>query len=143
MMRSGIGLCALALGGLVGCGQNSYFSVEVTIPSGISSGTLQKIASCEIMTSGAVSDETDFLLSSSVCSPSASYSGLPTDSAGNHVLGTFEYGTSKDSGTVTFKILLEDGSRGTIGSGTKDASIKSGGIQPVTLLVTDTPGLGP
>ncbi|HEY4184135.1 MAG TPA: hypothetical protein VGP07_03660 [Polyangia bacterium] len=133
-MRNAIGLSALALGfSLVGCGQISYFQVEVTVDGtvGGNTGTLKQINSCEVMTSGAVSDETDFTLSS--CSSSASYADHP-------VIGTFEYGTTKDSGTVTFKILLKDGSLNTLGQGSVDGNISAGKITPLELHVTDTSG---
>lgn len=132
-MRSGIGLCALAVAGLMGCGQINYFYVDVTVDGSIGNnvGTLQEIKSCEVMASGAVSDETDFTLNT--CSSDSTYKNHP-------LLGTFEYGTTKDSGTVTFKILLKDGSQKTLGSGMVDGTIKSGGISNIVLHVTDTSG---
>lgn len=130
----------LALAGVTGCGQTDYFAVEVTIDPTISSGNLQQINKCEVMTSGAVSDQTDFLLYPTVCGPDVSYTNLDKDHNGDHVLGTFEYGTTKTSGTVTFKILLEDGSSHTIGQGQVDGQVGSG-VVPITLKVTDTSGL--
>jgi hypothetical protein len=133
-MRNAIGLCALALGfSVVGCGQISYFQVEVTVDGTIggNTGSLKEINSCEVMTSGAVSDETDFTLAS--CSSDSNYSNHP-------IIGTFEYGTTKDSGTVTFKILLKDGSQKTLGQGSVDGNISSGKITPLELHVTDTSG---
>jgi len=135
-----LALASLAGVGLAGCGQTDYFAVAVTIAPNISSGNLQQIAQCEIMTSGAVSDETTFVLNPSVCGPNTNYTGLDSDSNGDHVLGTFEYGTTKTSGQVHFKILLKDGSRNTIGQGDTDANVGSG-VVPVTLKVTDTSGL--
>jgi len=132
-----LSLAGLTALGLAGCGQTNYFSVAVTIDSTISTGNLEQINSCEIMTSGAVSDQTDFLLNSSVCGPNATYTNLDKDSNGDHILGTFEYGTTKSSGQVTFKVLLVDGSRNTLGQGQTDANIGSG-VVPVTLKVTDT-----
>jgi len=135
-----LALAGLTAAGLAGCGQTDYFSVAVTIDPTISSGNLQQINQCEVMTSGAVSDETDFILNASVCGPNTSYSNLDKDSNGDHILGTFEYGTTKTSGKVTFKVLLVDGSRNTIGQGQTDANVGSG-VVPVTLKVTDTSGL--
>jgi len=135
-----LALAGLTTVGLAGCGQTDYFSVAVTIDSKIASGNLQQINQCEVMTSGAVSDETDFLLNSAVCGPNTTYANLDKDSNGDNILGTFEYGTTKSSGKVTFKILLVDGSRNTIGQGQTDANIGSG-VVPVTLKVTDTSGL--
>jgi len=139
-MPLGVALLGLTAAGLTGCGQTDYFAVEVTIAPNISSGTLQEIAQCEIQTSGAVSDQTDFVLNYSVCGPDTNYTNLNKDSNGDNVLGTFEYGTTKTSGTVHFKILLKDGSRNTIGQGDADGNVGSG-VVPVTLKVTDTSGL--
>jgi|GEM_PF-5806490 len=135
-----LALVGLGLGGLTGCGQTDYFAVAVTIAPNITSGNLQQIAQCEVMTSGAVSDQTDFVLNYSVCGPDTNYTGLEKDSNGDNVLGTFEYGTTKSSGTVHFKLLLKDGSRNTIGQGETDANVGSG-VVPVTLKITDTSGL--
>lgn len=135
-----LALLGLTAGGLTGCGQTDYFAVAVTIAPNISSGTLQQIAQCEINTSGAVSDQTVFALSSSVCGGDTTYTNLDRDHDGNNVLGTFEYGTTKTSGTVHFKILLKDGSRNTIGQGDADGTVASG-VVPVTLKITDTSGL--
>jgi type 1 fimbria pilin len=135
-----LALVGLIGGGLTGCGQTDYFAVAVTVASNVSSGDLQQIAQCEVMTSGAVSDQTDFVLNYSVCGPDTNYTGLEKDSNGDNVLGTFEYGTTKTSGQVHFKILLKDGSRNTIGMGETDANVGSG-VVPVTLKITDTSGL--
>lgn len=135
-----LALGGLTMAGLTGCGQTDYFAVAVTIAANVSSGDLQQIAQCEVMTSGAVSDQSDFVLSYSVCGPDTNYVGLEKDMNGDNVLGTFEYGTTKTSGQVHFKILLKDGSRNTIGQGETDATVKSG-VVPVTLKITDTSGL--
>ena len=133
-----LALAGVTLGGLAGCGQTDYFAVQVTIPSTVSSGNLQQINRCEVMASGAVSD--DFALSRAVCGPDTSYTNLEKDSNGDNILGTFEYGTTKTSGTITFKILLKDGSANTIGQGQTDGHIGPG-VVPITLKVTDTSGL--
>ena len=137
-----LAVAGLALGGLTlaGCGQTDFFSVSVTIDSTVTPGNLQQINQCEVMTSGAVSDQTDFALNPAVCGPDTSYSNLEKDSNGDHVLGTFEYGTTKTSGQVHFKVLLKDGSSHTIGQGEADGTVGSG-VVPVTLKVTDTSGL--
>ena len=135
---------ALALAGLTlaasGCGQTDYFAVAVTIDSRISSGNLQQIAQCEVKASGAVSDQSTFVLNYSVCGSETNYTGLDKDSNGDNVLGTFEYGTTKTSGQVHFQLQLKDGSRNTIGQGDVDANV-GGGVVPVTLKITDTSGL--
>jgi len=126
--------------GLAGCGQTDYFAVAVTIAANISSGDLQQINRCEVMTSGAVSDQSVFALNPSVCGPDTNYTGLDKDSNGDNVLGTFEYGTTKTSGQVHFKVLLKDGSSNTIGQGEADGNVGSG-VVPVTLKISDTSGL--
>lgn len=136
----GLALLGLTAAGLTGCGQTDYFAVAVTIAPNISSGNLQQINHCEVMTSGAVSDQPDFALNYAVCGPDTSYTNLDKDSNGDNVLGTFEYGTTKTSGTVHFKILLKDGSQHTIGQGDADGNVASG-VVPVTLKITDTSGL--
>lgn len=131
---------SLTLAGLTGCGQTDYFAVAVTVASNVTPGNLQQVAQCEVMTSGAVSDQTDFVLDYSVCGDQTNYTGLQKDSNGDNVLGTFEYGTTKSSGQVHFKLLLKDGSRNTVGMGEADGNV-GGGVVPVTLKITDTSGL--
>lgn len=134
------GLTLAGLTSLTGCGQTDFFAVALTIDPTISSGNLQQINQCEIMTSGAISNQPDFILNKAVCGGDTNYNNLDKDSNGDHVLGTFEYGTTKSSGQVHFKILLKDGSRNTIGMGEADGNIGSS-VVPVTLKVTDTSGL--
>src|SRR3569833_732414 len=129
-----------SLAGMTGCGQTDYFAVAGTISPTISSGNLEQIARCEVMTSGAVSDQTTFVLSYSVCGPNTNYTGLEKDSAGNNVLGTFEYGTTKPSGSVHFDLKLYNGSSQPLGSGHADGDVK-GGVVPVTLNIDDVSGL--
>jgi hypothetical protein len=114
--------------------------VAVTIDPTVSSGNLQQISVCEVMTSGAISDESDFTLNQSVCGSGTNFTNLDKDSNGDHVIGNFEYGTTKTSGQVHFHIILWDGSHKMLGQGDADGSVASG-VVPVTLKVSDVSGL--
>jgi hypothetical protein len=50
-------------------------------------------------------------------------------------LGTFQYGTDKDSGSFTFSVLIRDGVQATLGTGTASGQLKSGARTTLTVEV--------
>lgn len=108
-------LGTLGLLGLSGCGQTSYFDVSVTIKQDpkIGAPQLARIDSCYVTVSGAATDS--FPLNG--CSQ-GTVTGLN--------LGTFQYGTDKDSGSFTFSVVVRDGVQTTVGTGSVTALLKSG-----------------
>jgi hypothetical protein len=122
---------ALALlgAGAAGCGQTSFFEVTVQVKSdvtGVRQACLSVVGSCEVTVSGAAS-EGPFTLAN-------------CDHVTSWTIGTFQYGTDAESGTVNFHIDMFDANlkKPPLGSGDASGSIKAGGRQPVTLSVTPT-----
>jgi hypothetical protein len=140
MTRKLLGWAALlAVVGLAGCGQTSEFSVDVIVggSQGRDAQKLVTIQTVEVKTTGAVSDESTFLLKGFPRESASDYADDPRDSAGQHIIGKFEYGTTADSGKVTFTVTLRDGALNSLGDGSADGTIQSGGN--VALSVTLTP----
>lgn len=121
----------LLLAGLSACGQTSFFDVPVTIKQvpGITIDSLRMINTCSVTTSGAAQDV--FALDTGVCA----FGQVMTYS-----LGTFQYGTTSDSGTVNFEVKIYAKDLTTVlGTGTAGAAIKSGGRQIVPVEVVPDP----
>jgi hypothetical protein len=119
-----LGLIGLGLLG-AGCGQTSYFSVDVIVggPTGRQRNSMAEIKSVQVNTSGAISDESSFLLENFPRSDNYVY---PLADGGQIIIGRFQYGTGSESGKVTFDIHVKDGSLNDLASGSGDATIKSG-----------------
>ncbi|HEY8927231.1 MAG TPA: hypothetical protein VIU64_22765 [Polyangia bacterium] len=119
-----LGLIGLGLLG-AGCGQTSYFSVDVIVSgaTGRQRNSMAEIKSVQVTTSGAISDESSFLLQGF---PRPDNYVYPTVDGGQINIGRFEYGTGSDSGKVTFNVQVKDGSLNTLASGSADGTIKSG-----------------
>ena len=125
-MRTKIILSVLSLSllGAAGCGQDSYFEVSVSVMNTLPfADCVSKVSSCEVNVSGA--DSAFFTLSSSVCMGPTGLS-----------LGKFQFTTDKESGNVTFGLVLKDGSGKKLGEGSVSGPIKAGGIQPLNLVAT-------
>jgi hypothetical protein len=138
MTSKRIGILALTLGGLVGCGQISYFTVTVEVKDapGRDRNKLSQIVSAEVLATGAISDEPSFLLNPIQKSASYNYEIL---SDGQPMFARFQYGTTKESGRVDFQVDLHNGTLGpdgVIASGTGGGDIKAGGSAEVTVMVT-------
>ena len=119
-------LALIGLGLLgAGCGQTSYFSVDVIVggPTGRQRNSMAEIKSVQVNTSGAVSDETTFLLGGFPRSDNYNY---PTADGGQLIIGKFQYGTDSSSGKVTFDVHVKDGSLNDLASGSADGNIQSG-----------------
>jgi len=130
-----LGLALMGLGVLgAGCGQTSYFSVDVIVSgaTGRQRNSMAEIKSVQVNTSGAVSDESSFLLQGFPRSDNYVY---PTASGGQIIIGKFEYGTSSDSGKVTFDVHVKDGSLNDLASGSADGTIQSGGNVAMSITV--------
>jgi hypothetical protein len=97
MRRSGAVLgCLAGLALLAGCNTYKYFEIHVTFdPATLDSSQTGYISSCWVTVSGA--DSAQFRLKGNVCPPPAS-SVAPLD------VGTFEYSSFADSGSLTFKL---------------------------------------
>jgi hypothetical protein len=138
MTSKKIGLAAVALTGLLGCGQVSNFTVtvEVSGSGGNDKNKLSQIVSAEVTATGAVSDESIFLLENFPKDKASNYEKLAD---GQLMLCRFQYGTTKESGQVEFQIDLRNGTNGpdgVIGTGKGSANIKVGGSADVTVIVT-------
>jgi len=130
-----LGLALMGLGVLgADCGQTSYFSVDVIVSgaTGRQRNSMAEIKSVQVNTSGAVSDESSFLLQGFPRSDNYVY---PTASGGQIIIGKFEYGTSSDSGKVTFDVHVKDGSLNDLASGSADGTIQSGGNVAMSITV--------
>ena len=135
MTRKFLGLALMGLGVLgAGCGQSSYFSVDVIVggATGRQRNSMAEVKSVQVTTSGAVSDESSFLLENFPRSDNYNY---PTASGGQIILGTFQYGTTSESGKVTFNVHVKDGSLNDLASGSGDANIQSGGNVATSVMV--------
>jgi len=133
-------LSALALGTLMGFGQTSYFSVAVEVKDapGRDKNKLSQVLSVEVSATGAVSEDSIFLLDDFPRPQSYNYQ---TQSDGQLLLARFQYGTTKESGNVDFEVKLHNGTNGpdgVIGNGKAGGSIKVGGYQYVTVMVMPT-----
>lgn len=140
MTSKRIGLVALALSGLMGCGQISYFTVtvEVTGSTGNDKNKLGQVISTEVIATGAISDESIFLLDDFPRDTGYNYEKL---SDGQLMLARFQYGTTKESGSVDFQVNLHNGTNGpdgVIGSGHQSENIKAGGSTDVLVKVNPT-----
>lgn len=122
-MNAKIGLAGLVLvAGLAGCGQTSFFEVTVVAATGTNGIDISMINSCVVKVSGAATDS--FSLSQAKCS----HVTTPT-------LGTFEYGTTAESGMLSFHVDLLRGDLTKLGQGDSSGAIKAGGRQTVTVNV--------
>ena len=140
MTSKKIGLAALALTGFVGCGQVTYYSVivEVKDSTGRDKNKLAQVISAEVTASGAISDEMIFLLDGF---PKSNNYNYEKTSDGQYLLTRFQYGTTKESGRVDFKVDLHNGTNGAegvIGSGSGGGDIKVGATIDVTVMVDPT-----
>lgn len=135
MTRKLLGLALLGLGALgAGCGQTSYFSVDVIVggATGREMSKMVQINSVEVAASGAVTDESRFLLDGF---PRPDNYVYKTGSGGQIVLAKFQYGTGSNSGKVNFEVHLKDGSRQDLASGSAEESIRSGANFAMSLTV--------
>jgi len=117
----------------------TYFSVgvEVTGPTGRDKNKLAQVISAEVTASGAISGESIFLLDNFPRAPTYDYGSLLPD--GQLLLARFQYGTTKESGHLEFKIDLHNGTNGpdgVIGSGSGGGDIKPGATIDVIVVVT-------
>jgi hypothetical protein len=135
-VRSSCGrvVCAgvvLALAGLSGCGQTNYFDVTVTVKQDPAIGLPQllRIDSCIVSVSGATTDS--FPLGAAAGAPPACSQGVVM----RNNIGTFQYGTDKDSGSFTFSVLIRDGVQTTLGTGSAAGQVKSGTRTTLTVEV--------
>ena len=136
MTRKFLGLFALVLGGLgAGCGQTSYFSVDVVMDSSVTQACLSQVVYAQVKPEGAVSDSSTFLLEHI---PSSNY----PSSGGQLMLGKFQYGTTSESGTVKFTITLQDGSHNTLASGSGQENIVAGGNKALSVKVVPESSCG-
>jgi hypothetical protein len=122
-------LVALAVAGLglvgAGCGQTSYFSVDVIVSgaTGRRMEKMQEVRYGDVKAEGAVSDESQFGLQNL---PRADNYVYPLNSDRQIILTTFQYGTTAESGKVTFNISLKDGSRNELAAGSGEGTIQAG-----------------
>lgn len=114
-----------SLVGMAGCGQVSFFAVDVTIKNDVRESDLSVIDTCEVRVSG---DATDFF----------ALQGCGPGQIRSFYLGQFQYGTEKESGTVNFTVNLMR-NREMIGTGSASGGIKAGGRVDVALQVTPDP----
>jgi hypothetical protein len=135
MRTAAIGLFALAAS-TAACGQISYMDVKVTVDAtnhpNISQNSFAQINTCEVHVSGATSD----IFTIDKCMNGMT---LLTVESGTRIydLGTLQYGTSTDSGTLNFEVDLRSGdtSKPPLGKGTGSGSIKSGQHSLVSVVV--------
>jgi hypothetical protein len=121
-------LTLVGLGALVtasGCGEVSYFEVDVTL-AGLTPTCAFAIAYCEVTVSGATTDRFD--LRNEVCDAKATLSR-----------GKFQYGTEAGSGTVNFHMDVLNGNRVKLGQGDTSGTIKPEGRVPLTMTVNADP----
>jgi hypothetical protein len=124
--RLALGLAlAGSLAGMAGCGQVSYFAVDVTIKNDVRESDLAVIDTCEVIVSGAAND----VFPLQVCGPGQIRS---------FYLGQFQYGTEKESGNVDFTVNLMR-NREKIGTGMGGGAIKAGGRVDVAIQVIPDP----
>jgi len=141
MTSKKIGLAALAFTGLFGCGQSSFFNVDVEVngSTGRDRNKLTQIISAEVIATGAISGEPSFLLDNFPKSASYNYGNPLPD--GQLLVSRFQYETTKESGHVDFQIELHNGTNGpdgVIGSGSAGGDIKAGGTTTVTVKIEPT-----
>lgn len=137
--RKGLGgaLTLCLFGGalaLAGCGETSFFDVTVKVRmgvTGVTSGELDQIEACEVTVSGAASDG-PFSLSN--CQN-------PSVDPATYEVGLFQFGTDSDSGSCRFDIVVYVANRRQGGMGSATGTIKSGGRQPVDLIVDPDPAM--
>jgi hypothetical protein len=115
--------------GLPACGQTSYFDVAVTIKQDpmVTTDKLFQIGSCVGSVTGATVD--GFVLRT--CDNPPGVSGYD--------LGTFQYGTDKDSGTFTFTVMILDGFKQSLGTGSTTGQVKSGARTSLSLEIVPVP----
>jgi hypothetical protein len=96
MRRGAIALALLGLASLAGCNNYKYFQIHVTFdPATLDSSQTGYISSCQVTVSG--SESSSFRLRGDKCPPPSS-SVAPLD------VGTFEYASFVDEGSLTFKV---------------------------------------
>jgi hypothetical protein len=137
MMRK---VLMLALGGLgllgAGCGQTSYFSVDVIVSgqTGRDPLKMQQVIHADVKAEGAISDQSQFGLEGF---PRPSSYGYPRDSKSQIIIGTFQYGTTSESGNVTFHVTLRDDNND-LATGSGDGTIHSGSSVAMSVTVDPT-----
>jgi VCBS repeat-containing protein len=130
-------LVALALGGLgllgAGCGQTSHFSVDVIVsgPTGRRMEKMREVSGGDVKAEGAISDQSQFGLENLPRSDSYVY---PLSNS-QIILTRFQYGTTSDSGKVTFTVTLKDGSLNALATGSGEGTIQSGSNVPMSVTV--------
>jgi hypothetical protein len=118
----------IVLAGLPACGQTSYFDVAVTIKQDpmVTTTQLFQIASCIGSVTGATVD--GFALQT-----------CPPGGVTGYDLGIFQYGTDKDSGTFTFTVMILDGFKQSLGTGSTSGQVKSGARTSLSLEIVPVP----
>jgi len=119
-----------------GCGQVSYFDVDAVVVnqngSSIMATDLYSVDTCDVNVSGATTDS--FQLSN--CA-----NGGPPKTYTSLEIGKFQYGTTSESGTLTFEITLRSGdvSKKPLGMGSATGTISAGKHVPLMLPITPDP----
>jgi hypothetical protein len=113
----------VAVAALAGCGQTSFFDVTVTAMNSVDISTIN---SCQVLVSGAASDT--FSLDGAKCGHVMQFN-----------IGTFEYGTTLESGTLNFHIDLLKGDLTKMAQGDGSGAVKVGGHQPIIVTVAPFP----
>lgn len=129
-------LLALALGGLsllgAGCGQTSFFSVDVIVSGAVGRDQMKmkQVIHGDVKAEGAISDQSQFGLN--VDRPSNYV--YPLDPNHQIVFGTFQYGTTSESGKVTFHVTLRDDNND-LATGSGEGTIQSGSSVAMSVTV--------
>jgi hypothetical protein len=129
-MRGRLLLPSLLAVGLLGCRDDidyGYFAVKVSVDPSATPEYLMEIASCGVNVDGA---DVDF--GSLACAE-----GRFT----THELGTFEWSTDTQGGTVEFTVTLKNAIGRLWGTGkSTQVAISPGNMVPATVVVTPAPG---
>jgi len=127
----------LALGGLgllaAGCGQTSFFSVDVIVSgaTGRETNKMQEVIHADVKVEGPISDQSQFGLEGF---PRPTSYGYPRDSDGQIIIGKFQYGTTSESGKVTFHVTLRDDNND-LATGSGEGTIHSGSNVAMSITV--------
>lgn len=103
----------------------NYFSVDVIVSgaTGRDRQKMQQVATVEVTAVGATSEAGQLALPGFPHPDSYSYQ---TVFGGQIILATFPYGTTAQSGTIAFTIVLKDGSLNTLAAGESEGTIQPG-----------------